>query len=221
MVILFLAGSPDTLHSLQLGHECAEIQRELKMAPYRDDFRFESRWPVGIDELMRHMNELDPTVIHFSGHGGGGAGIALQDEQGQRQLVSSRALSMMIDAAARNVRLVLLNACYTAPQAEALGRKIECVVGMDGAIEDDAARAFAIRFYGALGNRRSVANAVTQGVAALAAKHLGEEIIPRCVTRDDVDANQLFLAPGAAAAPNRAAIGRRRWYSGPRARRSS
>jgi hypothetical protein len=64
----------------------------------------------------------------------------------------------------------VLNACYSTAQAEALGAKIDCVVGMDGAIGDDAARAFAIRFYGALGSGRSIANAVAQGVATLAAK---------------------------------------------------
>ena len=43
--------------------ECAEIQHELKMSPNRDAFRFESRWAVTIDELMRHLTELDPTAI--------------------------------------------------------------------------------------------------------------------------------------------------------------
>jgi len=31
---------------------------------------------------MRHLTELDPTVIHFSGYGGGSAGLIFQDEQG-------------------------------------------------------------------------------------------------------------------------------------------
>src|SRR5262245_44686855 len=70
-IILFLAANPNGRQTLRLAEECAEIQREIKMAPNRDDFRFESRWAVGIDELMRHLNELNPTVIHFSGHGGG------------------------------------------------------------------------------------------------------------------------------------------------------
>ena len=54
-----------------------------------------------------------------------------------------------------------------------------------------------IRFYGALGNRCSVGNAVAQGVAALAAKRLPDEFLPRCATRDGVDAGEVFLGPGA------------------------
>lgn len=213
-VILFVAANPHTSNPLRLAEECAEIHRELKLAPHRDDFQFESRWAVSIDELMRHLNELAPTVIHFSGHGARrrsvpgnsgttrdialhdtDCGIYLQDEQGHPQLVSPRALAMMIDAAAREARVVVLNACFTATQSDVLRARVECVVGMDGAIGDDAARAFAIRFYGALGNRRSIGNAVDQAVAALAAKQLPDEVLPRCLTRDGIDKYGVFLDP--------------------------
>ena len=53
------------------------------MTTGRDDFDFRSKWAVSIDEMMRYLNELQPTVIHFSGHGGGSPGIYVQDEPGQ------------------------------------------------------------------------------------------------------------------------------------------
>jgi CHAT domain len=193
-VILFLSANPRGSSLIKLSEECAEIQRELKMTPNRDDFRFESRWAVGIDELMRHLTELDPTVIHFSSHGSN-SGLMLQDEHGQPQQVSAQALSMIINATARSARVVVLNSCYSTVQAEVLRTKVDCIVSMAGAIGDDAARAFAIRFYGALGNRRSIGNAVAQGIAALMAKQLPDEILPRCVTRDDIDAHQIVLNP--------------------------
>lgn len=193
-LILFLAANPHATSRLELGEECAQIQRELQMARHRDDFRFESRWAVSIDELMRHLQELDPAVIHFSGHGGN-TGLILQDEQGRPQPVSTRALAMMIQATALSARVVVLNACYTTGQADALREAVDCVVGMNGAIGDAAARAFAVRFYGALGNRRSIANAVASGVAALAARQLPDELLPRCVTRRGVAADQVVLSP--------------------------
>jgi hypothetical protein len=117
----------------------------------------------------------------------------LQDAHARAQPVPDRALAMMVAAAACNARVVVLNACYSAMQAEALRAGIDCVIGMDGAVGDDAARAFAIRFYGALASRRSVGNAFAQGVAALAAKRLCDEVLPRCVTRDGVDADRVVL----------------------------
>lgn len=195
-MILFLAANPRGSNLLKLGEECAEIQRELKMTPNRDQLHLESRWAVGIDEFMRHLTELDPTVIHLSGHGSSNGGLMLQDEQGQPQAVSARALAMMVDAAAPNVRVIVLNACYSTAQADALRTKVDCIVSMDGAIGDDAARAFAIRFYGALGNRRSVGNAVAQGIATLAAKQLPDEVLPRCLTRDGINAHRIVLESG-------------------------
>jgi hypothetical protein len=70
---------------------------------------------------------------------------------------------------------------------------LSCVIGMTGAIHDDAARSFAMSFYRALGSRRSVGNAVDQAIATLAAKQLPDEHLPRCRTRDGVDAYQIVL----------------------------
>ncbi len=212
-VILFLAANPSGTTRLALDEECAAIERELRMTVGRDDFEFRSKWAVSIDEMMRHLNDLQPTVIHFSGHGGGSAGvyvhdelrqsrdigvvatagIQLQDEQRQPQHVSARALTQMIESAAPSARLVVLNACFSEAVAGALRGVVDCVVGMRGTIGDDAARSFAVGFYRALGHRRSVGNAVAQAVATLAAKQLSDEQLPICLTRDGVNADHVIL----------------------------
>lgn len=203
-VILFLAANPSDTGPLKLGEECAEIERELRLAPHGDDFILEARWAVGIDELMRSMTEFDPAVIHVSGHGRRGVGPVLQDAHGRAQPVAADALGMMVETAARSARVVVLNACFSAELADALRSRVDCVVGVAGGIGDDAARAFATRFYGALGNRRSVGNAVAQGTAALVAKQVPAEQRPICVTRDGIDARRVVLRPPARMARRRA-----------------
>lgn len=69
-VILFLAANPIGNNPLALEQECAAIERELRMTEGRDDFDFRSKWAITCDDTMRHLNELCPTIIHFSGHGG-------------------------------------------------------------------------------------------------------------------------------------------------------
>jgi CHAT domain-containing protein len=197
-VILFLAANPYTHCPLALEEECAAIERELRMTAHRDDFDFRSKWAVTVDEMMRHLVELKPTVIHFSGHATAAtatasSGIYLQDDQGGSQLVTARALAMMIKSAAASARVVVLNACFSEPQADAVCSGVDCVVGMAGAIGDEAARFFAVAFYRALGNRSSVGNAVEQAVATLAARGMPDELLPRCVTRDGVDAHRIIL----------------------------
>ena len=214
--ILFLAANPLGTSRLALDEECAAIERELRMTAHRDDFEFRSKWAVTVDEMMRHLVELKPSIIHFSGHGASTTagrssattrdvdlacdtvainGIYLQGDQGGSQLVSARALTMMIKSAAASARIVVLNACYSEPQADALCIVVDSVVGMNGAIEDAAARSFAVGFYRALGNRSSVGNAVDQAVATLAAKQMPDEVLPRCVTRDGIDKYQVILEP--------------------------
>jgi hypothetical protein len=209
--ILYVAANPLDTNRLALDEECAAIERELRMASGRDDFDFRSRWAVSVDELMRHLNELQPTILHFSGHGSTddtgspvrsgdpqrditdarSAGILLQEGQ-RRQHVSDRALAKLIASAAPSTRVVVLNACYSAEVADSLRREVDCVVGIEDAIADTAARSFAVAFYRALGHRRSIGNAVDQAAATLEAKHPGAR--PVCATRDGLDAEQIFLS---------------------------
>lgn len=210
--ILFLAANPRDATRLALDEECAAIEHELRLTLGRDEFEFQSKWAVSVDEMMRHLNECLPTIIHFSGHGSAGnripndgvyrphrdvdaaahAGIHLQNEN-RSQYVSARALAQMIASAAPSTRVVVLNACFSEAVAGALCDMVDCVVGMNGAIVDEAARSFAVSFYRALGNRRSIGNAVAQAVATLAAKQLPDEHLPVCRTRCGISANQLFL----------------------------
>jgi len=194
-VILFLAANPASTSPLALDQECAAIERELRMSAHRDDFELRSKWAVSVDELARHLMELQPTIIHFSCHGAptDSGGIYLHDDASGSQLVTARALAMMIKSAADSARVVVLNACYSDDHASALCAVVDCVVGMTGAIGDDGARSFAVGLYRALGNRRSVGNAVEHAVATLAAKQLPDEHLPRCRTRDGIDANRVVL----------------------------
>ena len=109
------------------------------------------------------------------------------------QLVTGRALALMVKASAPATRLVVLNACYSDGHAEALSQVVDCVVGMTRAIHDHAAHAFAVAFYRALGHRFSVGNAVEHAVATLAAKQLPDESVPRCRTHNWSDAHEILL----------------------------
>lgn len=209
-IILFLAANPKNTSRLDLEGECAAIEHELRLARHGNDFEFRSKWVVTVDEMARHLIEFNPTIIHFSGHGRrntpgsesatsrdvalpGDSGIYLHDERHGVQLVTGRALAMMVKASAPSTRLVVLNACYSDGHAEALCQVVDCVVGMTRAIQDHAAHSFAVAFYRALGHRFSVGNAVAHAVATLAAKQLPDESVPRCRTHNWSDAHEILL----------------------------
>jgi hypothetical protein len=65
---------------------------------------------------------------------------------------------------------------------------------MSGAITDDAARSFAIGFYGGLGERESIAAAYEQGCVAISLQGLADHDRPRLAVRAGIDAGKLVLA---------------------------
>jgi hypothetical protein len=93
-----LAGAPWTAPvALEpaLDQECAAIEHELKLTPGRDEFELRSKWAVTVDDLMRHLLDLQPTIVHFSGHGHT-TGLVLVGDDGRPQLVAPAALKAMI-----------------------------------------------------------------------------------------------------------------------------
>jgi hypothetical protein len=81
-------------------------------------------------------------------------GVVFDSANGRSHVVSPEAIAQTFGAVGAKVRLVLLYAGYTAPIAEALLAHVDCAVGMSGVI-CDAARSFAIGFYGDLGEHEA------------------------------------------------------------------
>jgi hypothetical protein len=189
-VILFLAADPVGSGAHALDHECAAIERELRMTPRRNDLEVRAKWAVTVDELMRHLLLLQPAVIHFCGHGDAG-GVVLVGDDDQPRSIAPEAMKQMIATTANATRLVVLNACYSDAQAEALCDAVGCTIGVAGPVRDDAARAFAVGLYRALGHGRTVRNAYEQAQAALAGKGLASGAGPRCLVRAGVDIEAL------------------------------
>jgi hypothetical protein len=216
---LFLAANPIGTDRLALDREARAIHDELERAGYRDRFEFATRWAAEPLDLLRELRKLRPTVVHFSGHGSarkpvasltaptrdvidpeasGGEqepGLCFQNTRGEPHWVSSDALVRAFGAAGASVKLVVLNACYSDEQAEALLAYVPCVVGMAASIDDDAARSFAIGFYGGLGEGESVGTAYEQGLVAISLMGL-HAAHPQLQVRREVDASRLVLAVG-------------------------
>jgi hypothetical protein len=92
-----------------------------------------------------------------------------------------------------NIRVVVLNACFSRPQAAAITEVIDCAIGMNSAIGDKAAIVFAAAFYQALGFERSVKDAFESGKAALMLEGIPEEKIPELLVRKGVNPRTIFL----------------------------
>ena len=106
--ILILTANPKNADRLRLDEEVREIQAALDQSKNRDQFEIMTRWAVRVDDLQPILLDHPPHIVHFSGHGGGSQGLALENELGQMQLVSSTALAGLFKLLKGNVECVFL-----------------------------------------------------------------------------------------------------------------
>ncbi|CAD5954888.1 hypothetical protein NO108_03160 [Planktothrix rubescens] len=149
--ILILLANPSDTSQLRLNQEVSEIQKTLRQSNHRDEFEIIPVGAVQVDDLQQTLYDYNPTIVHFSGHGAGKDGLVLEDSSGRSVLVSEDALARLFKAFQTQIECVILNACYSEIQANAIHQHIDCVVGMNQAIGDQAAIQFAVGFYRALG----------------------------------------------------------------------
>ncbi|ABW33414.1 TIR domain-containing protein [Acaryochloris marina] len=176
--ILFLAANPKDTQPLRLDQELRDIDEGLKRAQHRDEFQLEQRLAVRPRDIQRAMLDLNPQIVHFSGHGEGDEGLVFEDVSGNTQLVSGEAIADLFSLFADQLRCVVLNGCYTEVQAKAISEHIPYVIGMKRAIQDKAAISFAVGFYDALGSGRDVEFAFKLGCAAIRLEGIEEHLTP-------------------------------------------
>ncbi|MCL1474881.1 CHAT domain-containing protein [Argonema antarcticum] len=177
--ILVLASSPTNQARLRLDKEVREIDEGLRRSQQREKFTLQQRWAVRPDDLRRALLDLSPQIIHFCGHGSGEDGLVLEDDAGRAQLVPTEALVNLFKRfATRGLECVVLNACYSEIQADAIAAHIDYIVGMNSKIGDNAAIKFAVGFYDELGAGYSYEDAYHGGCDAIALQGIPEEHTP-------------------------------------------
>lgn len=191
--ILFLASSPTDAGRLRLDEEYHDIDRMLRVGKERDSFQLVSQFAVRPGELQEALLRHEPHVVHFAGHGTDAEEIVLTGESGESQPVSKDALANLLGILKDNVRIVVLNSCYSKPQAEAISRTIDYTVGTNDVVGDRAAVSFAAAFYRALSFGRSVHDAVELGKNNIEMLRQSGSDAPELLTREGVDPTEPFL----------------------------
>lgn len=191
--ILFLAANPKASTPLRLGEEVNEIAEGLQRAKQRNKFQLEQKWAVTPRDMRRAVLELEPQIVHFSGHGVGDGGLALEDDAGQVKLVNAKALASLFELFQNQVECVVLNACYSEVQAKAIARHIPYVIGMNQEIGDQAARDFAVGFYDALAAGKEIEFAYRFGCTSISMEGIPEELTPVLKKQSEVLADSELL----------------------------
>ena len=193
--ILFLTANPSDTTQLRLGEEIRAIDDALRKADFREQFDLIQHHAVRVSDLSGLLLRHKPDIVHFSGHGSQDNEIILEDNNGNSFTVSQRALSGLFKTLRDNICCVVLNACYSQPQAEAIAEHIDCVIGMSDTILDTASISFATAFYQGLGYGRTIREAFDLGQTQIDLEHddLIESEKPQLIVKQGSNPDTLYL----------------------------
>ncbi len=202
--ILFLTANPSDTAALHLDEELRLISARIRRGEYRKLFDIRSAPAIRATDLPFEMMDQAPDIVHFSGHGTDKGELCFVHDGDLRTVaIPATTLARVFRQFRDRVKCVVLNACFSAIQANAIAESIPCVVGMTRAVPDSTAIAFSAGFYEALAFGKSVADAFELGLIQVELtdpRLIGTADIPKLVVRTGEDAKQIRFAAATPAA---------------------
>ena len=156
-------------------------------------FKLIKEGAVRVDYLQFYLSQENPDIVHFCGHGTEEGQIILEDKNGEAVAVPPKALTRVFKVLKGNIRCVILNACFSYPQACAISKEIDCVIGMSSSIRDDAAIAFSSSFYLAIASGASIKSSFDQGINQIMLLGIPQENIPQLICRKGINSSKIFI----------------------------
>jgi hypothetical protein len=167
IILLSFAANADDAHLARLKDEATNIWDTLAPLETRGYVRVHKEESVTVQELINEVtNNPDRLAIfHYGGHAGG---TTLDFEGGAAQ---AKGLAQLLGEQ-KNLQLVFLNGCSTAPQVKALQKAgVKAVIATAVPIADDQAAFFSGQFYKGLTQKRTIEQAFNLAKAALETKY--------------------------------------------------
>jgi hypothetical protein len=162
-----------------------EAEAAVRASANRDKLELRPFPAAHIGTLLDALNEYEPDVVQFSGHGGGEA--VLFDGEEVRgtggAALDFGVAQKMLAATQKRPKLLVLTACQTVAGANAFLETVPIVIAMSDNISDWAATFFSRRFYAALVSGQSIQNAFDQAKAFLEAEQLPDADLPTLLSR--------------------------------------
>jgi tetratricopeptide (TPR) repeat protein len=185
--ILVVAANPLGSSPLKLDHEVKTIQEALRRSSKRDNFVVEYRLAATPSELRRALLDVEPHVLHFSGHGAGEQGLLFVSDESagaiyrsdsgevrsrstdsnEIKFVPAQPLANLLQLCDEHLECVVLNACYSDVQGNAISANIPFTIGMRDQVADNVAIKFSQGFYDAIGSGKSYEKAFEWGKVAI------------------------------------------------------
>ena len=206
--VLLCSANPE-VKNLQLAAEQRDIEERVayaerisqKHSPSQrtsqrpPSFQFVVSGATRSRDLLRLLQLHTPQVLHISGHGAKGGELLLDSAESPfsvretRTVVPKQLLYNVLREFSASLRLLFLNVCYSFTEAEQLTEIVDCVIAMNGTIEDPVALTFAATFYEqcALGSSVARAFRLAQAEVSFASGNPAMSQIPQLLVRRGIE----------------------------------
>ncbi|HEX7711517.1 MAG TPA: CHAT domain-containing protein [Sphingomonadaceae bacterium] len=193
--LALLVTNPERTASLQTGIEARDIQKAIESAPKGNEFEVKVVLAPTFDDLIDALNQFDPQILHFSGHGGGRALLLDNERAGQDggEVLDFNMAARLMSATEAKICLIVLAACDTTVGAECLLAPGRVLVAMSESIEDEAACAFSARFYKSLASQVSIRKSLEQAKLLLEQKGYQDATLPTLLSLEEQDCDRKFV----------------------------
>jgi hypothetical protein len=203
--ILILAANPLDTDELALRTEHRLLRNKMRANAEAGNCELLFEWAARLKDLKASLVSHKPHVIHFAGHGTR-EGICLEDDEGKSGPVTKAELADLFSSSSEHLRLVVLNACFSALQVETLRQSVDYVVGTKAAVSDEAAVRFAAHFYEVLAIGSTVREAYAKSQGEPTSDHKERTGQYELLVRSGADETKPLLLPKTLPPKNRMRI---------------
>lgn len=154
--ILFLAANPVDQARTFVEFEFESIQKMFLREGFKNRLEIIPIMDTNPDNFITYILHYRPNIVHFSGHGSE-EGLVLTDDKSKKGIpIPKERLADVFKLFKEVVGCVVLNACFSLPQAESIKEYISYVIGTDSKLTAGIATKFSSKFYEALGNGETI-----------------------------------------------------------------
>jgi hypothetical protein len=191
--ILYVAANPRDTGYLRLAEEARELTARIQQSANRDSFEVIYLHAVRPQDLLRKLQEEEPHILHFSGHGSEDQEIVLETENGTSQPIDPQDLADLVEQFKTNLKVAVMSCCFGRRQAAALNQVLDFTIGMNNPISDLGAVNFSANFYQVLASGGSI-NQAFEG-ARVVTRMQGRQVFEKSdlLVREGADANEPFI----------------------------
>lgn len=147
--LLYATSNPHSRSAIALDSEWKAIENCIRDKSLSINITKIDCWSTSLSDLRAKLLAHEPNLVHLSGHGFPDKGFAFSQSAEVAEFADDTALAELFRLCPW-VECVLLNACYSAKQAELISKNVHCCIGISGELDDMAAVHFTSGFYDAL-----------------------------------------------------------------------